>query len=327
MENINTKGEISIFGSGVVLSDENIVTNCHVIKDAYQLKVRSEGKKYPATLRYSDQVRDICSLSVKGLHIQAAIIGSSKMLKIGEKVYAIGAPSGLELTLSDGIVSSLRDVKGGHYIQTTAAISAGSSGGGMFDENAMLVGLTTFYIEGQNLNFAVPIEWVKELAKRSINTEQQAMAERRADLELAEKKRLQEKFQEALKLESKRQTEKADTQSKLKTQAEHKAEAEQKAWGEQSALAKQKAKDERRAEAERKAEMEKRAEAERKVKMEQKAHAEQEISYDEFNARYATKEPERMSIEEFNTMQQQPKRMSLEEFNALRDERARENIL
>lgn len=170
VQNVDDKGKIQAMGSGVVFADGDVVTNCHVIKDASQLKVRIGDKEQPATLRYSDGDRDVCSLSVAGLSAQTVVVGSTKTLKVGAKVYAIGAPKGLELTLSDGIVSSLREVEGGHYIQTTAAISPGSSGGGLFDENGALVGLTTFYFaEGQNLNFAVPVEWVKELAKRSSN--------------------------------------------------------------------------------------------------------------------------------------------------------------
>ena len=168
VENIDAQGKTQSMGSGVVLTDGNVVTNCHVIKRASWLKVRSEDKEHPATLRYSDWDRDVCSLSIAGLSAPAVVVGSTKTLKVGAKVYAIGAPKGLKLTLSDGIVSSLRQVEGGHYIQTTAAISPGSSGGGLFDENGALVGLTTFYLaEGQNLNFAVPVEWVNELAKRS----------------------------------------------------------------------------------------------------------------------------------------------------------------
>lgn len=169
--NIDDKGKIHSMGSGVVLPDGNVVTNCHVVKGASRLKVRIGEKEYPATLRHSDWDRDVCSLSIAGLSAPAVVVGNTKTLKVGAKVYAIGAPKGLELTLSDGIVSSLREVDGGHYIQTTAAISPGSSGGGLFDENGALVGLTTFYLaEGQNLNFAVPVEWVKELAKRSTKT-------------------------------------------------------------------------------------------------------------------------------------------------------------
>lgn len=168
VKNIDAKGKAQSMGSGVVLVDGDVVTNCHVVKGASQLKVRIGDKEYPATLRYSDWDRDVCSVSVAGLNAQAVMVGNTKTLKVGAKVYAIGAPKGLELTLSDGIVSSLREVEGGRYIQTTAAISPGSSGGGLFDENGALVGLTTFYFaEGQNLNFAVPVEWVMELPKRS----------------------------------------------------------------------------------------------------------------------------------------------------------------
>jgi len=168
VENINAKGKAQGMGSGVVLPDGDVVTNCHVVKGFSRLKVRIGSKEHPATLRYSDWDRDVCSLSVACLSAPAVVVGNSKTLKVGAKVYAIGAPKGLSLTLSDGIVSSLRPVDGGHYIQTTAAISPGSSGGGLFDENGTLVGLTTFYFtEGQNLNFAVPVEWVKDLAQRS----------------------------------------------------------------------------------------------------------------------------------------------------------------
>jgi S1-C subfamily serine protease len=164
VRNIDSGGKPKSMGSGVILPDRDVVTNCHVVKGASELKVRIGTKEYPATLRYSDWDRDVCSLSVAGISASAVVVGSTKTLKVGAKVYAIGAPKGLELTLSDGIVSSLREVEGGQYIQTTAAISPGSSGGGLFDENGALVGLTTFYLaEGLNLNFAVPVEWVKEL--------------------------------------------------------------------------------------------------------------------------------------------------------------------
>gem|GEM_PF-6105546 len=81
-------------------------------------------------------------------------------------MYAIGAPQGLELSLSEGIVSQLR---GGFppIIQTTVAISPGSSGGGLFNKNGELVGITTFQLkEGQNLNFALPVEWVGLVAEK-----------------------------------------------------------------------------------------------------------------------------------------------------------------
>jgi Tfp pilus assembly protein PilF len=90
-------------------------------------------------------------------------------LRVGEPVYAIGAPQGLELSLSGGLVSALRTVRGELFIQTDAAISRGSSGGGLFDQNARLVGITTFYLDGgQNLNFAIPIERVMQVAGQAV---------------------------------------------------------------------------------------------------------------------------------------------------------------
>jgi len=92
---------------------------------------------------------------------------ASSSLAVGERVYAIGAPEGLELTLSEGVISGLRDFDGAHVIQTSAPVSPGSSGGGLFDAHGHLIGITTFSMkEGQNLNFALPTEWVDALVKR-----------------------------------------------------------------------------------------------------------------------------------------------------------------
>lgn len=167
VENIDSKGHVESMGSGVVFSSGVVVTNCHVVKEASRIRVRSSNQNLTATLQFSDGDRDVCSVVTPDLFAPPVVVGSTKKLKVGSKVYAVGAPKGLKLTISDGIVSSLREVDGGHYIQTTAAISPGSSGGGLFDENGELIGLTTFYLsEGQNLNFAIPVEWVNELHRR-----------------------------------------------------------------------------------------------------------------------------------------------------------------
>jgi len=163
----DAKGNGKNLGSGVVLANDLIATNCHVIKDAVNIQVVYHGKQYPANLRHTDWERDVCTLTVKGVNAPVVVIGSTSHLKIGAQVYAIGAPQGLELTLSEGIISSLREVDGGQYLQISAPISPGSSGGGLFDEEGRLIGLPTFYLsEGQQLNFAVPVEWITELPER-----------------------------------------------------------------------------------------------------------------------------------------------------------------
>ncbi len=161
------KGNDIALGSGVVLPGGDVASNCHVIEKAVGITVYQGKKGYHAVPHYIDYDRDVCSLSVPDMKAPTISIGSTKTLKVGSRVYAIGTPQGLTLTLSEGIISSLRPVDGGQYLQITAPISPGSSGGGLFDEEGRLVGLTTFYLaDGQQLNFAVPVEWISELSNR-----------------------------------------------------------------------------------------------------------------------------------------------------------------
>jgi len=161
-------GKAAALGSGVKLPDGSVATNCHVLKDATKYQVRYRDKTYSASLDKADWERDVCSLSVPGLPAPPVVLGSTKTLQVGAKVYAIGTPEGLQQTLSEGIVSSLRPVGDGSYIQTTAAISPGSSGGGLFDDHGRLLGLTSFFIsEGQQLNFALPVEWIEALPQHT----------------------------------------------------------------------------------------------------------------------------------------------------------------
>jgi tetratricopeptide (TPR) repeat protein len=157
-------GKAAELGSGVKLPDGDVATNCHVLKDGRMYRVRYQGKDYPAQLAKSDWNHDVCALGVPGLPAPPVVLGNTKTLQIGAPVYAVGTPEGLQLTLSEGIVSSLRPVGDGSYIQTTAAISPGSSGGGLFDDQGRLLGLTSFFVsKGQQLNFALPVEWIEAL--------------------------------------------------------------------------------------------------------------------------------------------------------------------
>ncbi|WP_233120974.1 S1C family serine protease [Chlorobium sp. KB01] len=150
IHNFDNKGKIQSFGSGILLPSGQVATNFHVIEKAGKLTVSLQGREYPATPGYIDRFRDVCSLVVSGMQGSQIVMGDTNLLKVGSKVYAIGSPQGLELTFSDGIISALHDVDKGHYIQTTAPISQGSSGGGLFDENARLIGLPTYFFnQGQ----------------------------------------------------------------------------------------------------------------------------------------------------------------------------------
>ena len=155
-------------GSGVFVEKGLFVTNCHVIARGKIFLIGHRQERLPARLMAYDADQDLCALEVQGLDVAAARIGDANAVRVGQRVYAVGAPEGFELTFSEGLVSGLRDTAGGRYIQTTAPISEGSSGGGLFDSEGRLIGITAFiFSAGQNLNFAAPAEWAVNLAKQA----------------------------------------------------------------------------------------------------------------------------------------------------------------
>ena len=98
------------------------------------------------------------------LGIEPLKLGSSENMLKGEEVVAIGSPLGLVNTVSTGVISGRAKENGGEVIQFTAPISNGSSGGALFDSKGMVIGVTyASYVDGQNLNLAIPIEQVIKL--------------------------------------------------------------------------------------------------------------------------------------------------------------------
>lgn len=157
---LDEKGKPMGQGSGVVLPSGRIATNFHVVEGGATFQVIQNKRRTKGTIHAANKGMDMCLLNVQEAIGKPVELGSASTLKVGKTVYAVGAPQGLELSLSNGLVSQLR---GGPppIIQTTTAISPGSSGGGLFDEGGCLVGLTTLHMkDGQNLNFAMPVEWI-----------------------------------------------------------------------------------------------------------------------------------------------------------------------
>ena len=158
-------------GSAVVVASETLLTNCHVLEKAKRFVIRNDNIQHDAKLQHIDVARDLCQITARNLRAPKVDLADSDRVSVGQKVYALGNPRGLELTLSDGLVSALRrdeNHKELLLIQTSAPISQGSSGGGLFDSSGRLIGITTLQAkEGQNLNFAIPINWQRDLAARS----------------------------------------------------------------------------------------------------------------------------------------------------------------
>jgi len=115
---LDKAGKPASQGSGVVIARGVIATNCHVLEDGVSYAVEHNTRRHPAKLSHADWDRDVCSLSADGVTAPAVPLGSTRQLKVGQKVYAVGAPKGLELTLSEGIISSLREMgEGSRHLQ------------------------------------------------------------------------------------------------------------------------------------------------------------------------------------------------------------------
>jgi len=160
-------------GSGFVIDKEgHIITNYHVIADARQVEVTMHNrKKYRAIVVGTDPPHDLAIIQIKAPDLTPAVLGDSRNLKVGQKVYAIGNPFGLSGTMTRGIVSSIRPVREPNgstideAIQTDAAINPGNSGGPLLNWHGEVIGINTMILSnvGQNagIGFAIPINTAK----------------------------------------------------------------------------------------------------------------------------------------------------------------------
>ncbi|MCX5668634.1 MAG: trypsin-like peptidase domain-containing protein [Candidatus Omnitrophica bacterium] len=155
-------------GSGFLISSDGIiVTNYHVIKGAEGLGVKFAQEKELITnvsVIKTDAVRDIALIKINTpVNVTPLLLGDSEQITVGERVVAIGNPQGLQNTVSDGLVSAVRDAGGVKQIQISVPISHGSSGGALINMRGQVIGITSSGIDqAQNLNFAIPINYVKE---------------------------------------------------------------------------------------------------------------------------------------------------------------------
>lgn len=152
-------------GSGFLVSaDGMFVTNFHVIRNSKRATVRlSNGDAYDEVLVVAiDKRRDIALLRIKAAGLTPLQLGNSSEVEVGQTIYSLGNPLGLDNTLSNGIVSAIRPMDGYRLLQITAPISPGSSGGPLLDSKGNVIGITVASLaSGQNLNFAIPIDYAK----------------------------------------------------------------------------------------------------------------------------------------------------------------------
>jgi S1-C subfamily serine protease len=160
-------------GSGFIIDKEgHILTNYHVIADARQVEVTLHNrKKYRATVVGTDRSHDLAVIQIKGPGVTPMVLGDSRNLQVGQKVYAIGNPFGLSGTMTRGIISSIRPVQEpdgmqiDEAIQTDAAINPGNSGGPLLNWHGEVIGINTLIASsvGQSagIGFAIPVNTAK----------------------------------------------------------------------------------------------------------------------------------------------------------------------
>jgi len=155
-------------GSGFLVdSNGRILTNHHVIRDARSLRVKlSSGDMYDVvTVLATDDRRDLAVIQVAGFELPALPLGNSDSVRIGHPVVLIGSPLGLENTVTTGVLSGRRqEPEGFQLMQISAPASRGSSGGPVLSQNGTVVAIASSQMQvGQNLNFAVPINYARGL--------------------------------------------------------------------------------------------------------------------------------------------------------------------
>jgi len=163
----DNNGQPISLGSGFFVKKNLIATNFHVVEGASSgyAKIIGKQKKYEIKgIVGLDKKRDLVILEVNSLKITPLKLGNVENIAIGDEIFAIGNPKGLEGTFSKGIVSGMRQVGSDSLMQITAPISPGSSGGPVLDNHGIVVGIAVATFKGgQNLNFAIPVSYLKEL--------------------------------------------------------------------------------------------------------------------------------------------------------------------
>ena len=157
-------------GTGfLVSSDGKIATNLHVIQDLRKVGVQlASGEKFDSfSVVAFDQRKDIAIIKIPGFDLPFVPLGNSNNVQVGEPVLIVGSPLGLQGSVTTGVISSIRDDPSGaglKVLQTDAAANPGNSGGPLVNRQSEVIGLVTFKIKGgENLNFAIPVNYLRGL--------------------------------------------------------------------------------------------------------------------------------------------------------------------
>ncbi|MDX1914149.1 MAG: trypsin-like peptidase domain-containing protein [Methylophilus sp.] len=165
----NASGGVA-YGSGVVVGENKVITNCHVFRATKQPWISRGEDIYPITSVKADVWHDLCLVNTASMPFKPAKIGSSNTLKREQEVVGFGHSNGSPAPLtSNGVIKGLYDDNLGKVMRTTAKFAMGASGSGLFDMEGNLIGINTFKTAGKrgSIMFALPIEWLDSLDKQT----------------------------------------------------------------------------------------------------------------------------------------------------------------
>ena len=174
VESLDERGTVTGQGSGfIVTANGAVLTNLHVLQGAAMARVKlPNGDAYKtADIVEVDDAKDIAILKIKGFKLPAVTLGDSDKTEVGENIVVISSPEGLVNSLSTGVISGVRRFDTHRVFQITSPISQGSSGGALFNSSGEVIGIVTYYFKsGQNINFAVPINYARGMIGDQVTT-------------------------------------------------------------------------------------------------------------------------------------------------------------
>jgi S1-C subfamily serine protease len=170
VESRDARGAEQSLGSAVRLQGGLTATSWHVVRGAASIMLRQNGHQWPAHVVRVDAGNDLCLLEGPVAGEDGALVGG--VADAGEPVFAVGAPEGLEMVMSQGLAAGVQTIAGKPLLIASLASSAGSSGSGLFDRRGRLVGMIADQVSnGEDLTLAVPANVIARLLARRGNSE------------------------------------------------------------------------------------------------------------------------------------------------------------
>jgi hypothetical protein len=175
---IDAKGNHGV-GSGIVVADSQVATNCHVIANAQGVQIGKLGEAFSPTSMKADWRHDLCILQFKFLDVKPIILGDTKKLTYEQSVFSKSfGGNAVKPIISFGQIKALYTLDNENIIQSSAGFAMGASGGGLFDDEGRLIGLTTFKSPGRYAYYySIPVEWIKHLLRHGKDIQLTAQTE------------------------------------------------------------------------------------------------------------------------------------------------------